>query len=130
MPGRYDRRSGGASAHRPTHPYPRTARVNALLLEIIANEIEKMSDGDDRLSLLTVTAVEVEPDMRHATVLCDSISAEAAVALEAHRVAIQGAIGRGGRMKRTPTLSFEEDPAVAAGRRVEEALRRIHRDDT
>lgn len=128
MPGRYDRRSGGP-AHRPTHPYPRTARVNALLLEIVANEIERMSDGDDRLALLTVTAVEVDPDLRHATVLLDSISQPAGVALEEHRVAIQGAIGRGGRMKRTPTLTFEEDPAVAAGRRVEEAIRRIHRDD-
>lgn len=127
MAGRYDRRSGGGA--RQSHPYPRTARVNALLLEIVANEIEKMSDDDDRLGLLTVTAVEVEPDLRHATVLLDSLEGPAEVALEEHRVAIQAAIARGGRMKRTPTLSFIADPAVAAGRRVEEALRRIHRDD-
>jgi ribosome-binding factor A len=30
-------------------------------------------------------------------------------------------------MKRTPTLRFSADPAVAAGERVEEALRRVHR---
>ncbi len=129
MAGRYDRRSGGG-AHRPTHPYPRTARVNALLLEIVATEIERLSDDDPRLSMVTVTAVEVEPDLRHATVLLDSVEEGVSAALEAHRVAIQAAIGRGGRMKRTPTLTFEPDPAVAAGRRVEEVLRRIHRGES
>ncbi len=126
MAGRHDRRWGGES-QRQSHPYPRTARVNALLLEIVANEIEKLSDDDSRLLLVTVTAVEVEPDLRHATVLLDSMEEPTGTALEQHRVAIQAAIARGGRMKRTPTLTFEADPAVAAGRRVEEALRRIHR---
>lgn len=127
MAGGYDRRSG-RGGYRPTHPYPRTARVNALLVEVLATAIEKMSDGDDRLAMLTVTAVETEPDLRHAKVLFASLSEPAEAALEEHRVALQAEIGRGGRMKRTPTLSFSADPAVAAGQRVEEALRRIHDD--
>lgn len=128
MAGRHDRRSGRRS-ERPVHPYPRTARVNALLVEVLATAIEKMSDEDERLLMLTVTGVETEPDLRHASVLFASLSEEAAEALEAHRVALQAAIARGGRMKRTPTLRFLADPAVAAGARVEEALRRIHRSD-
>lgn len=116
-------------ARRPTHPYPRTARVNALLVGIVATALERLSDKDERLQLLTVTAVETAPDLRHATVLFASLGEAAAVALEAHRPELQGAIARGGRMKRTPTLSFAADPAVAAGWRVEEAIRRIHRDD-
>lgn len=126
MAGRHDRRSG-RGVGRPVHPYPRTARVNALLVEIVATSIERLSDQDPRLSLLTVTAVETEPDLRQATVLFASLPSPAAEALAQHRPELQRAIGDGGRMKRTPTLSFAADPAVAAGERVEEALRRIHR---
>jgi ribosome-binding factor A len=109
------------------HPYPRTARINALLLEVIATALERISDDDRRLSLLTVTAVEAEPDLRHATVFFASLDAAAEQALGEHRGALQAAVARGGRMKRTPTLRFSADPAVAAGERVEEALRRVHR---
>lgn len=129
MAGGYDRRSGGGSG-RSSHPYPRTARVNALLLEVLATALEKESEDDDRLTLLTVTAVQADPDLRHATVLFSSLGEEAAAALEEHRVALQAAIARGGRMKRTPTLTFGPDPAVAAGQRVEEALRRIRHGDS
>ncbi len=128
MVGRNDRRSGHGLA-RQVHPYPRTARVNALLVEVLGSAIERLSDEDERLALLTVTAVLTEPDLRHATVLFASLDAVAAAALEEHRVRLQAEIARGGRMKRTPTLSFELDPAVAAGSRVEEALLRIRRED-
>ncbi|MGO9196005.1 MAG: ribosome-binding factor A [Acidimicrobiales bacterium] len=129
MAGRYDRRSG-RGGDRPIHPYPRTARVNALLVEILATALERMSDRDERLSMLTVTAVDADTDLRRAKVMFASLSETALQALEEHRVALQAEIARGGRMKRTPTLSFSADPAVAAGERVEEALRRIRRDDT
>ncbi len=120
---------GHGAAHRPTHPYPRTARVNAVLAEVIATALERLRDRDERLSLLTVTAVETAPDLRRANVLFASLSAEAGEALEQHRVELQAAIARGGRMRRTPTLRFSSDPAVSAGERVEEALRRVHRGD-
>ncbi|HLI45246.1 MAG TPA: ribosome-binding factor A [Acidimicrobiales bacterium] len=124
----FDRRRG-RGAERAGHPYPRTARVNALLVEVLGTAIERLSDEDPRLSLLTVTAVATEPDLRRATVWFASLSTPAAAALEEHRRELQAAIGRGGRMKRTPTLSFGADPAVSAGERVEEALRRLQRRD-
>jgi ribosome-binding factor A len=49
--------------------------------------------------------------------------------LEARRTELQSAIAREVRLKRTPTLSFVADPAVAAGERVEEALRRARQDE-
>ncbi len=128
MAGRNDRRSG-RGAGRPVHPYPRTARVNALLVEVLANAIERLSDEDERLSMLTVTAVETETDLRRAVVMFSSLSDRAREALDEHRVALQAEIGRGGRMKRTPTLTFVADPAIAAAERVEDAIRRIHTDD-
>ena len=105
------------------HRYPRTARVNELLREVVAEELERLVDEDPRLELVTVTAVTAEPDLRHATVFLSSLSDETAEALGEHRVALQTAIGRQVRLKRTPQLAFEADPAVASGQRVEEILR-------
>jgi len=126
MSGSLDRR-GGRGRERPSHPYPRTARVNALLLEVLAQAVERASDEDERLGLLTVTGVKVDADLRHATVFFASLTPEVAEVLEEHRISFQATIGRRVRMKRTPTLRFLPDPAVAAGERVENALRRIQR---
>lgn len=119
-PAAYD---AGTSSSR----YPRTARVNQVLREVVADELERI--GDDRLELLTVTGVTVEPDLRHAIVWCSSISDAAAGALAMHRIRIQGAIGRQLRLKRTPGLDFRPDPAVSTGWRVEDILRGLHEDE-
>ena len=89
-----------------------------------------MADTDERLRLLTVTAVDTAPDLRRATVFLSSLSDDAAGALAEHRAQLQGAIGRQVRLKRTPHLDFSADPGVAHGERVEELLRRLqHGDD-
>ncbi len=108
------------------HSYPRAARVNALLVEILAEELERLVDADERLELLTVTGVSSEPDLRHAVVLFSSLTDEARLALEDNRRALQAAIGAQARLKRVPSLSFDVDPAIEAGSKVEEALRRAH----
>jgi ribosome-binding factor A len=110
--------------HAPERPYPRVARVNRLVHEVLADEIERLADADDRLALLTVTGVICEEDFRHAVVLFASLPEEAAAALEEHRRRLQACLGAEIRMKRTPTLRFEADPAVATGNRIEDALRR------
>ncbi|HVB71663.1 MAG TPA: 30S ribosome-binding factor RbfA [Acidimicrobiales bacterium] len=106
------------------HPYPRSARINQILREVISDELMRASDVDERLGLLTVTGVSTSPDVRQATVFLHSLSEEAAVALEEHRVAIQSAVNAQTRLKRTPRLSFAVDPAVVHGEAVEEILRR------
>ena len=106
--------------------FPRTARVAALLREIVAEELEKVADEDERLGFVTVTAVEPDPDFRHARVLLASVSDETAEVLEAHRYRLQAAIGRQVRLKHTPQLTFAPDPAVAAGSRIEAVLHEIH----
>jgi len=108
--------------------YPRTARINEVLREVIAEELERLADEDPRLDLLTVTHVEAEPDLRHATVLLASLPDEAVEALAEHRVKLQAAIGRQVRLKRTPQLAFETDPAVASGQKVEDILRGLQDD--
>ena len=93
--------------------------------QVVAEELERIADADDRIGLLTVTAVRVEPDLRHATVLLASLSDEAAEALQAQRVHLQGAIARQMRIKRTPQLSFAVDPAIVSGNRIEDLLRTL-----
>lgn len=110
-----------------THGYARTARVNALLREVVADALERISDGDDRLRLLTVTGVEVDPDLRHARVFLASLPDAAAEALDEHRKDLQAVIAGQVRLKRTPLLEFAADPAVAAAERVEQVLREHRR---
>ena len=111
------------------HPYPRSARVNQILREVISDEIVRLSDIDERLGILTVTGVQTTPDMRQAMVYFDSLSDLARTALEELRGQIQAAVNAQTRLKRTPRLSFMADPAVATGTAVEELLRRQHHDD-
>ena len=59
------------------HPYPRSARVNQILREIISEELVRLSDIDERLGLLTVTGVDTTADLSQAMVFFDSLSAEA-----------------------------------------------------
>jgi ribosome-binding factor A len=112
----------------PDRRYPRTARLNRLLREIIATELERLSGLDDELPLLTVTHVEVESDLRHATVLFATMDTAVEEALGELRPHLQAAIARQVRMKRTPLLSFAADPAVSSGQRVEEILRHLEKD--
>jgi len=99
------------------------ARVNQVLREVLADALERLEDTDSRLGLLTITAVDCDPDLRHALVLVSSMSEEEAEALAGVRVRLQAAISKQVRLKRTPQLRFAADPAVVAGQRVEEILR-------
>jgi ribosome-binding factor A len=92
----------------------------------VADELERIDD--DRLELVTVTGVHVDPDLRHATVWLSSLSSGSEVALAQHRVRLQSAIGRQTRMKRTPELRFRADPAVETGQRVDDILRGLEED--
>lgn len=111
--------------HGTSRQYPRTARLNELLREILADELERLDD--DRLGMVTVTAVEIEGDLRHAVVFYDSIRGEEGdeevlEALGEIRWRLQSAVGRQARIKRTPELSFRPDPAVREGARIESLL--------
>jgi ribosome-binding factor A len=131
---------------RPTTPrrYPRTARVNELVRETLADELERLSDP--RLGLVTITGVDVSPDLRKATVYYSALDtsagarevdvAQAAEQQEKTRAALRAAaphlraeLGRQVRIKYLPELTFVEDPAIVQGARIEAIIRDLHRDD-
>jgi len=115
--------------NRGVAPYSRSLRVNQVLRQVVADELERLADADERLRLVTVTSVETTSDLRQATVFLSSLSTEMAAALEARRVQVQRAVSRQTTFKRTPQLTFVQDPAVVTGNRIEDVIRKIHESD-
>lgn len=116
---------------RPRSPrrYPRAARLNELVREIVADEVERIDDP--RLELVTVTHVAVDPDLRRACVTFsrlgggeeEAAEVEAGEALVESRGRLQRAIAAQARLKRTPELRFEPDQVLRYAERIETLLR-------
>ena len=107
--------------------YPRVARVNEVLREIIAEALEERLDDDPRLEMVTVTGIDCDADLRRAAVYFDSPQTEGVEeALGEQRKRLQAAIGSQTKLRRTPQLEFIRDQGVVHGRRIEEILRGLH----
>ncbi len=120
------------SGRRPSggHRYPRSARLNETLREVIAEELVKIDD--ERLSLVTITAVDVDNELNRAVVFFDSLDDEDADeaildALERHRRRMQSSINRQIKAKKTPILQFRPDDVIRSAARIEDILRRSER---
>lgn len=105
--------------------YPRTARLNTLLQQIVADFLKTVDD--DRLGFITVTGVEVDSDLNRAQVFISTMDDEdgddeTLEALEEYRKAVQAEVGRSARLRKTPTVVFGFDPGVRAGARIEQIL--------
>ena len=106
----------------------RTRKIESQLREIIGEEVDLLSDP--RINgLVTVTGVRVSPDLGHATVfysvLAEENEEDARQGLQSAAGRIQEAVGSQTRMKRTPRLHFEPDPAVAYATKIEAALQEV-----
>ena len=115
--------------NRTVRDYPRTARLNTLFQEILAEELERIDD--ERLELVTIMSVDVDGDLHRAVVYFDTLGGEdddepVLEALGEQRHRLQGAIGRQARVKRTPELVFRPDDVGRGAARLEEVLRNIH----
>jgi ribosome-binding factor A len=118
--------------------YPRTARVNEVMLEVLADELERMNDP--RLELVTFTGVDVSRDLAHAKVFYSTMAAtaadnrasipeQAASALTSAGSHLRGVVGRQMRIRQVPHLTFHVDPGIVSGQRIEDLLREIHHRD-
>jgi len=96
------------------------------LREIIAEELVRIDD--ERLSFVTITGIDVDPELNRAIVFYDSLAGEDGdgeilQALGAHRVRLQASIARQIRAKKTPILDFRPDHAIRSAERIDEILR-------
>lgn len=108
------------------HRYPRRARLNETLREVIADELVRIDD--ERLAFVTITAVDVDNELNRAIVFYDSLEGEGGdepilETLEEHRRRIQSSINRQMRTKKTPRLDFRPDDVIRTAERIENILR-------
>jgi len=116
------RRSSAPSQHR----YPREVRLSQSLRQVIAEELVEIDD--ESLDLVTITSVDVDPEMNHAIVFFDSLRGEEGDSqildsLGRHRVRLQSAVARQIRSKKTPILDFRPDDVIRSAERIEKILR-------
>jgi len=122
---------------RPSGPrqFNRTDRIGELIREIVASELERI--GDDRLEMVTVTAVDVAGDLENAAVFYSSMSAdeegrseEVVEALEERRWKVQQRVNREVRARRTPQIRFRPDTVISSALRIDKILRDISADES
>jgi ribosome-binding factor A len=118
--------------HSTARDYPRTARLNRLFQEIVAEELERIDD--ERLELVTIMSVDCDASLERAIIYYESLGGvdDDEVVLEAlaeARPRLRSAVGRQARVKRTPELLFRPDDVVRGARRVEDLLRGLPEPD-
>ena len=89
---------------------------------------------DPRIGFVTITGVEVTPDLHLARVYYTVIGDDAArhssaAGLKSSVPYIRQQLGKQLRMKYLPDLIFQYDSSIDYGNRIESLLREIHHDD-
>jgi ribosome-binding factor A len=100
--------------------------VGETLREIIAEDLVRFDD--ERLAFVTVTGVDVDPELNRAIVFFDSLAGEEGdeeivEALGDYRIRLQSSIARQIKTKKTPILEFRPDIAIRSSERIDEILR-------
>ena len=125
-------RGARGSGRSGPHQVSRTARLNQVLREIVAEELERIDD--ERLEHVHITTVDVDRDLNRAIVYYDSLAGEAgdAAVLEAfgaQRARLQGAVGRQLHARKTPLLEFRPDDVLRSAERIDQILRDLQPPD-
>jgi ribosome-binding factor A len=100
-------------------------RVNESVRAVVADGLGALKDP--RIGLVTITGVDVTPDLREATVYVSVLGGEKrrretlAGLASAHGV-LQARINRELNLRRTPTLTFSYDESVAQGVRMTQLI--------
>ncbi|HEX8100070.1 MAG TPA: 30S ribosome-binding factor RbfA [Actinomycetota bacterium] len=106
----------------------RPERVAEEFREILAEEIPQLKDP--RVGFVTVTRVEVTPDLRKAIVYYtvmgkDTDHRRTRAGLMSAKARLRTVLGQQVRLKFTPDLEFEEDVGLAQVERVTQLLKQI-----
>ena len=109
-------------------PGDRLRRVNEAVRQVLSDAITQ-DLKDPRVGFVTVTGVDVSPDLRHArvyvSVLGDASAKEGSLdGLRAAHGYLQRRIASELRLKHTPTLNFAIDDSIDRGMRISELIDR------
>lgn len=112
---------------------PRMRRVNAILLEAVAEEVAELKDP--RLGFVTVTGVDASPDLRNAIVYysvlgSDEERASTRAALASAASHVRTGVGHKVRLKYTPKLEFRIDESIERGIHMSNLLRELAHEET
>lgn len=107
--------------------YSRSRAMGETVREVIARILVEES-ADPRLHLVTVTGVDMSPDLRHANVYVTTHGDETRYremldGLDSAKGRIRTLLGQAVRMKYVPELHFRIDPAIDEAVRISDALR-------
>ena len=110
----------------------RMEKINQLVKREIGNIIQRNAE-DPRLQFVTITNVDVSPDLHQArvnfSVLGDKAQSNAAgEALDSASGYIRRLVGQKVNLRYTPELHFVYDPSIEYSARVEQTLQEIKRD--
>ena len=87
------------------------------------------------VGIVTVTAVDVTRDLRHARVFVSVLGSDAQKAATFEGLAnvashLRGRVGRALRLRVAPEIEFRNDESVAHAAHIEQLLARVRKDDT
>lgn len=116
--------------------YKRSDRVADLLLKEISELILRRVK-DPRVANITVTGVQVTPDLQHARVFfCvmagsadEKSKQDAASGLEKAKGFIRQELGKRLHLRYIPQLGFEYDTSFEYGDKIERLLKDLHKDE-
>jgi len=110
----------------------RMEKVQKLAREVLGEAVQNLKDP--RIGFVTVTAVRISPDLRHArvfvSVLGDAAQQEESMAgLKSAAAHLRAVMGKEVRMKYSPELTFERDTLAEEAARLEGIFRKLHESD-
>lgn len=111
----------------------RTHRVGELIKEEISDIIKKELK-DPRIGFVTITGVDVSPDLRYANVYISVLGAtkqkeETLKGLQSSSGFLRSVLSKRIRIKYLPELRFAFDPSIEAGMRIEKVIKKLHKEE-
>jgi ribosome-binding factor A len=113
----------------------RADRVGEAIREEIATFLAESAKDPRIVGFVTVTGVEVSPDLRHAKVFVSVMGSDAEKAATFEGLAstashLRSRVGRALRLRVAPEIHFREDESVARAARIESLLADIKSDSS
>jgi len=113
--------------------FPRARRVADQIQRELAADLVRSEISDPRLSLLTITDVEVSRDLAHAKVFFSTLKAEERVVaqeiLDSAAGFLRAEIGGRMRLRVVPQLRFQYDDSIERGMQMDALIDSVRAED-